>query len=71
LGNDAQRVRLALMCLFTLPGPPVVYYGTEVSVGQRRPCGRFEESRLPMLWDGVGIHCVLHVQLFQPSPWYR
>ena len=54
--NDKRRLRLALLCLFTLAGPPVVYYGTEVGLSQvrdlRHPDGRnvLEESRLPMLW---------------------
>ena len=44
------------MLQFSLPSPPVIYYGTEVGVPQRRKCGRLEESRLPMLWGGVSLH---------------
>lgn len=39
------------MCL---PGPPVIYYGTEVGLGQREACGRLEEARLPMPPPGAG-----------------
>ncbi|MER3485524.1 MAG: alpha-amylase, partial [Chloroflexota bacterium] len=54
--GDKRRLKLAALCQFTLPHPPIVYYGTEVGLSQRRdlthPDGsrRLEESRLPMLW---------------------
>ncbi len=47
-GGDIRRLRLAAMVQFMLPGPPIVYYGTEVGLSQLRPLGRLEESRLPM-----------------------
>jgi glycosidase len=54
-GGDIRRLRLAAMVQFLLPGPPIVYYGTEVGLSQQRPLGRLEESRLPMpprdQWD--------------------
>jgi cyclomaltodextrinase len=55
-GENRAMVRLAALILFTLPGPPIVYYGTEVGVGQERPIhgensfGVFEEARQPMKW---------------------
>jgi cyclomaltodextrinase len=54
-GNDPRRLRLAALCQFTLAGPPVIYYGTEVGLSQVRDVrqdgrGLPEESRLPMLW---------------------
>jgi glycosidase len=49
--GDQRRLRLAALCQFTLPGPPVIYYGTEVGLSQVEPVGRLEEARLPMLWD--------------------
>jgi cyclomaltodextrinase / maltogenic alpha-amylase / neopullulanase len=55
-GNDKRKLKLAALCQFTLSGPPVVYYGTEVGLSQARdiawPDGRhiMEESRAPMLW---------------------
>ena len=51
--GDRRRLRLAALAQFTLPGPPIIYYGTEVGLSQVEPVGRLEESRLPMLWgDG-------------------
>jgi glycosidase len=54
-GDDTSALMLAALALFTLSGPPIVYYGTEVGVTQERPVhdgsvGRFEEARLPMKW---------------------
>ena len=54
--GDVRRLKLAALCQFTLPHPPIVYYGTEVGLSQRRDVryadgsGHPEESRLPMLW---------------------
>lgn len=54
--GDQRRLRLAAMCQLTLPGPPIIYYGTEVGLSQRydvrAPEGRggLEQSRLPMPW---------------------
>ncbi len=55
-GNDKRRLKLAAVCQFTLAGPPVIYYGTEVGMSQQRDVrqgerGFPEESRLPMVWD--------------------
>ncbi|MFO0927487.1 MAG: alpha-amylase family glycosyl hydrolase [Gemmataceae bacterium] len=49
--GDRRRLRLAALCQFTLPDPPVVYYGTEVGLSQNAAVGRLEEARLPMPWD--------------------
>ncbi len=54
-GGDKRRLRLAALCQFTLPGTPVIFYGTEVGLSQERDVrqgdlGLPEESRLPMLW---------------------
>ncbi|MFZ6030398.1 MAG: alpha-amylase family glycosyl hydrolase [Chloroflexota bacterium] len=51
------RLKLAALCQFTLAGPPIVYYGTEVGLSQLRDIrqgthGIPEEARLPMPWDG-------------------
>jgi cyclomaltodextrinase / maltogenic alpha-amylase / neopullulanase len=53
--NDIRKLRLAALCQFTLIGPPVIYYGTEVGLSQHKDVmqnGRaiHEETRLPMLW---------------------
>jgi cyclomaltodextrinase / maltogenic alpha-amylase / neopullulanase len=56
VGGDTRRLKLAALCQFTLPHPPIVYYGTEVGLSQARDVryadgsGHPEESRLPMPW---------------------
>jgi cyclomaltodextrinase / maltogenic alpha-amylase / neopullulanase len=64
--GDTRRLKLAALCQFTLAGPPIVYYGTEVGLSQERdiawPDGRhiMEESRLPMIWDDAAQDKDLH-----------
>ena len=50
-GGSLYRLKLAATLLLTLPGMPVIYYGTEVGLSQRYD-GVTEnaEARLPMLW---------------------
>ena len=54
--GDARRLKLAALCQFTLPYPPIIYYGTEAGLSQwhdlEYPDGsrKMEESRTPMLW---------------------
>ena len=50
-GGDKRKLKLAATVLMTYVGMPVVYYGTEVGLSQRRD-GITEnaEARLPMLW---------------------
>lgn len=54
--GDVRRLMLAALCQFTLPHPPIVYYGTEVGLSQNQDVryadgsGHPEESRMPMLW---------------------
>jgi cyclomaltodextrinase / maltogenic alpha-amylase / neopullulanase len=50
-GGNVGRLKLAATLLLTLPGMPVIYYGTEVGLSQRFD-GVIEnaEARLPMLW---------------------
>jgi len=54
--GDVRRLKLAALIQFMLPGPPIIYYGTEVGVTQFRdiehPDGsrKLEESRTPMVW---------------------
>ncbi|MFN7819426.1 MAG: alpha-amylase family glycosyl hydrolase [Cyanobacteriota bacterium] len=52
VGGDKRRLKLAAFCQFSLPQPPILYYGTEVGLSQRAGVGRLEEARLPMLWQG-------------------
>jgi cyclomaltodextrinase len=58
--GNADRVKLAATLLMTLPGMPVIYYGTEVGVTQRYD-GVIEnaEARLPMLWGDAQNQDVL------------
>jgi cyclomaltodextrinase / maltogenic alpha-amylase / neopullulanase len=54
--GDLRKLKLAALCQFTLMGPPVIYYGTEVGLSQRNDVmqhGRaiHEEARLPMIWE--------------------
>jgi cyclomaltodextrinase len=53
VNGDKRRLRLAALCQFTLPGPPIIYYGTEVGLSQARGVGRLEEARQPMLWGNA------------------
>lgn len=53
--GDTRKLKLAALCQFTLSGPPIVYYGTEVGVNQERPVHGpgslgLAEARQPMLW---------------------
>jgi cyclomaltodextrinase / maltogenic alpha-amylase / neopullulanase len=59
-GGDTRRLKLAALCQFTLPQPPIIYYGTEVGLSQRQGVGRLEEARLPMLWGDDQDRAVLN-----------
>lgn len=53
--GDERLLKMALMVLYALPGPPIVYYGTEVALSQNRSIHGaeglgFDEARLPMDW---------------------
>jgi glycosidase len=49
--GDTRRLKLALTFLMTLPGFPILYYGTEVGLSQRTgPPGKDAHSREPMPW---------------------
>ncbi|MCB0018184.1 MAG: hypothetical protein KDE09_10380 [Anaerolineales bacterium] len=55
-GDDKAKLRLAALVLLTLPGPPILYNGTESGENQERSIhnndfGIYEEARLPMRWD--------------------
>jgi glycosidase len=57
--GDVRRLKLAALCQYTLPHPPVLYYGTEVGLSQELDVrhmdgsGHPEESRLPMRWGAA------------------
>ena len=51
--GDKEALKRAATTQMNLPGPPIIYYGTEVGLSQKK--GKkdglgLEESRLPMLW---------------------
>jgi glycosidase len=50
-GGDKKRLKMALGLLLGVGGSPILYYGTEVGLGQPRGKGPWrEEARHPMLW---------------------
>ncbi len=51
-GNDNQTLKQAAEAQFQLPGPPIIYYGTEVSVKQKISTrdGGLHLARVPMVW---------------------
>jgi len=53
-GNDQGALRRAATYQMRLPGPPIIYYGTEVGVSQhasKNDGWGLEASRAPMIWD--------------------
>ena len=49
--GDKRRLKLAATAMMTLPGAPIIYYGTEVGLTQRHDAvTENAEARLPMLW---------------------
>ena len=58
-GDDLKRLKLALLVLYLLPGPPIIYYGTETPLSQRQLIHAggglgFDEARLEMDWTRSG-----------------
>jgi glycosidase len=54
VGGDKAALRRAAALLFELPGPPVIYYGTEVGLAQTHSKGGqlgLEAGRVPMEWQ--------------------
>lgn len=50
--GDAIGVRLAFMCMFTVPGAPCIYYGDEVGLaGDHDPDNRRGFDWDPLAWD--------------------
>lgn len=49
--NDSRRLKLAMTFLMSLPGFPIIYYGTEVGLSQRDgPPSQDAYAREPMPW---------------------
>jgi cyclomaltodextrinase / maltogenic alpha-amylase / neopullulanase len=63
--GDQRRLKMATLLQFTLPHPPIIYYGTEVGLSQHRdleyPDGRRrpEEARTLMPWGDEQDHALL------------
>lgn len=54
VNGNKEALRRAAAAQFQLPGPPIIYYGTEVGMSQRHGIGDgggLHVSRLPMIWD--------------------
>ncbi len=80
-GGDVRKLKLAALCQFSLSGPPIIYYGTEIGLGQRRdrrdPASfGMAEARLPMLWeDGRDLELfqfyrrLIHFRRAHPALW--
>ena len=54
-GEDKQKLRGAAELQFTLPGLPIIYYGTEVGMsehGTDDPRDKLVGCRAPMVWGG-------------------
>lgn len=80
-GNDTRKLKLAALCQFTLPGPPIIYNGSEVGVGQERLIHQpdsqgMEECRQPMLWGDEQdadlrdyFRSLLHLRRDHPVIW--
>jgi glycosidase len=52
-GNDKEALMRAAAAQMQLPGPPIIYYGTEVGLSQRLSKADGDgdkQARLPMLW---------------------
>jgi len=51
-GGDKEALQRAAAAQMRLPGPPIIYYGTEVGMSQTKSTdeGGFEVSREPMIW---------------------
>ncbi len=52
-GGDKEALRRAAAAQMRLPGPPIIYYGTEVGLSQKISStggAGLEQGRLPMVW---------------------
>ncbi|HSH04429.1 MAG TPA: alpha-amylase family glycosyl hydrolase [Anaerolineae bacterium] len=63
--GDSRILKVAATCQFTLPGQPIVYYGTEVGISQDLSIqppdnGGMEQARKRMVWSEEGQDRELH-----------
>lgn len=81
--GDTRKLKLAALCQFTLAGPPIVYYGTEVGLSQDRdmiqPDGRnsMAVARQPMVWGDeqdadllAYYRWLIHFRRQHPALWH-
>jgi maltose alpha-D-glucosyltransferase/alpha-amylase len=69
LGNDQQRIRLALALTMALPGTPVLLYGDEIGMGEDLSLPGRLAVRNPMQWSaGPGGGFSTAQQLYPPGP---
>src|SRR5690349_1711760 len=52
LENSRRRIELMHALLFSMPGPPVIYYGDEIGMGDNIYLGDRNGVRTPMQWTG-------------------
>src|SRR6195256_5791244 len=51
LANNRRKIELLNTLLFSLPGPPVLYYGDEIGMGDNFYLGDRNGCRTPMQWS--------------------
>jgi glycosidase len=78
--GDMRKLQAAAEIQFSLPGPPIIYYGTEVGVGQSRETangGGLDQSRKRMLWgaeqneDLLSFYRSLIENRMKAQPWNK
>ena len=79
--GDMRKLKLAVLCLLTLSGPPILYAGTEMGLSQRNAINEtgsqgMSESRQPMPWDDppyptlyAYVRDLLHMRCDHPVIW--
>ncbi len=79
-GGRRDALERAVAMQMAQPGPPIIYYGTEVGMGQRivgLDRIPLEANRLPMAWgddqdaEVLAIHRRLIEQRREARPWER
>jgi 1,4-alpha-glucan branching enzyme len=79
-GDDKNLLRKAAEIQMRLPGPPIIYYGTEAGMSQilsKSSEVGLEASRMPMIWgedqdtELFGFYKTLIRERFDKKPWIR
>src|SRR5262249_10061780 len=69
VANNRRRVELLNSRLFSFPGPPVLYYGDEIGMGDNIYLGDRNGVRTPMQWNGdrnAGFSTATPARLYSP-----